>query len=245
MLFSSIPFLFYYLPVVVLVYFLLPRALRNGFLLLASLFFYAWGEPRYVLLMAATITVFYALGIAIEKSEGGLKKLWLTLAVASGLAALAVFKYADFAVENFNALTGMSIPLLKLALPIGISFYTFQSISYAVDVYRGNTKAQRNIVDFGAYVALFPQLIAGPIVRYVDIARELENRKESREDVADGLVHFLIGLGKKVLIANPLGELCSIFRASGEKSVLFYWLYAIAFALHIYFDFSGYSDMVA
>ena len=243
MLFSSIPFLFYYLPVVVLVYFLLPRVLRNGFLLLASLFFYAWGEPRYVLLMAATITVFYALGIAIEKSEGGLKKLWLTLAVGSGLAALAVFKYADFAVENFNALTGMSIPLLKLALPIGISFYTFQSISYAVDVYRGDTKAQRNIVDFGAYVALFPQLIAGPIVRYVDIARELENRQESREDVAAGLFHFLIGLGKKVLIANPLGELCSIFRASGEKSVLFYWLYAIAFALHIYFDFSGYSDM--
>ena len=243
MLFSSIPFLFYYLPVVVLVYFLLPRALRNGFLLLASLLFYAWGEPRYVLLMAATITVFYALGIAIEKSQGRLKKLWLTMAVGSGLAALAVFKYADFALENFNALTGMSIPLLKLALPIGISFYTFQSISYAVDVYRGDTKAQRNIIDFGAYVALFPQLIAGPIVRYVDIARELENRQESRENVADGLVHFLIGLGKKVLIANPLGELCSIFRDSGEKSVLFYWLYAIAFALHIYFDFSGYSDM--
>lgn len=243
MLFSSIPFLFYYLPVVLLVYFLLPRGLRNGFLLLASLFFYAWGEPRYVLLMAATITVFYALGIAIEKSEGRAKKLWLALAVGSGLAALAVFKYADFALENFNALTGMSIPLLKLALPIGISFYTFQSISYAVDVYRGDTKAQRNIIDFGAYVALFPQLIAGPIVRYVDIARELEHRQESWEDVASGAFHFLIGLGKKVLIANPLGELCSIFRDSGEKSVLFYWLYAIAFALHIYFDFSGYSDM--
>ena len=243
MLFSSIPFLFYYLPVVLLVYFLLPRGLRNGFLLLASLFFYAWGEPRYVLLMAATITVFYALGIAIEKSEGRAKKLWLALAVGSGLAALAVFKYADFALENFNALTGMSIPLLKLALPIGISFYTFQSISYAVDVYRGDTKAQRNIIDFGAYVALFPQLIAGPIVRYVDIARELERRQESREDVASGAFHFLIGLGKKVLIANPLGELCSIFQDSGEKSVLFYWLYAIAFALHIYFDFSGYSDM--
>ena len=243
MLFSSIPFLFYYLPVVLLVYFLLPRGLRNGFLLLASLFFYAWGEPRYVLLMAATITVFYALGIAIEKSEGRAKKLWLALAVGSGLAALAVFKYADFALENFNALTGMSIPLLKLALPIGISFYTFQSISYAVDVYRGDTKAQRNIIDFGAYVALFPQLIAGPIVRYVDIARELEHRQESWEDVASGAFHFLIGLGKKVLIANPLGELCSIFRDSGEKSLLFYWLYAIAFALHIYFDFSGYSDM--
>ena len=243
MLFSSIPFLFYYLPVVLLVYFLLPRGLRNGFLLLASLFFYAWGEPRYVLLMAATITVFYALGIAIEKSEGRAKKLWLALAVGSGLAALAVFKYADFALENFNALTGMSISLLKLALPIGISFYTFQSISYAVDVYRGDTKAQRNIIDFGAYVALFPQLIAGPIVRYVDIARELEHRQESWEDVASGAFHFLIGLGKKVLIANPLGELCSIFRDSGEKSVLFYWLYAIAFALHIYFDFSGYSDM--
>lgn len=243
MLFSGIPFLFYYLPAVVLVYFLLPRGLRNGCLLLASLLFYAWGEPKYVLLMAATITVFYALGIAIEKSEGGLKKLWLALAVGSGLAALAVFKYADFAVENFNALTGMSVPLLKLALPIGISFYTFQSISYAVDVYRGDTKAQRSIIDFGAYVALFPQLIAGPIVRYVDIARELQHREESWDDVSAGAFHFLIGLGKKVLIANPLGELCSIFRASGEKSVLFYWLYAIAFALHIYFDFSGYSDM--
>ena len=187
MLFSSIPFLFYYLPVVLLVYFLLPRGLRNGFLLLASLFFYAWGEPRYVLLMVATITVFYALGIAIEKSEGRAKKLWLALAVGSGLAALAVFKYADFVLENFNALTGMGIPLLKLALPIGISFYTFQSISYAVDVYRGDTKAQRNIIDFGAYVALFPQLIAGPIVRYVDVARELNSRSHSWGDIKAAL----------------------------------------------------------
>ena len=241
MLFSGIPFLYYFIPVVILLYFLIPGKLRNAFLLLASLLFYAWGEPKYVLLMVATILAFWGFGLMIEKSSR--KKLWLTVSIVAGAAALVLFKYADFAVENWNALTGMSVPLLKLALPIGISFYTFQCISYAIDVYRGETKAQKNLISFGAYVALFPQLIAGPIVRYVDIAEDLEDHKTSWEAFSDGLFLFLVGLGKKVLLANPIGELTEIFRASGAPSVLFYWLYAIAFTLHIYFDFSGYSDM--
>ncbi len=241
MLFSGIPFLYYFIPVVILLYFLIPGKLRNAFLLLASLLFYAWGEPKYVVLMVATILAFWGFGLIIEKSSR--KKLWLTVSIVAGAAALVLFKYADFAVENWNALTGMSVPLLKLALPIGISFYTFQCISYAIDVYRGETKAQKNLISFGAYVALFPQLIAGPIVRYVDIAEDLEDHKTSWEAFSDGLFLFLVGLGKKVLLANPIGELTEIFRASGAPSVLFYWLYAIAFTLHIYFDFSGYSDM--
>ena len=241
MLFSGIPFLYFFLPAVMILYFLLPGKLRNGFLLLASLLFYAWGEPKYVLLMVASIVSFWGFGLAIEKSSR--KKLWLVLSIITGAAALGLFKYADFALENFNRLTGMSIPLLKLALPIGISFYTFQCISYAIDVYRGDAKAQQNIISFGAYVALFPQLIAGPIVRYVDVAEDLEHRKTTWGSFADGLFRFLGGLGKKVLLANPFGELTEIFRASAEPSVLFYWLYAIAFTLHIYFDFSGYSDM--
>ena len=241
MLFSSIPFLFYYLPIVLIAYFLMPKAGRNGLLLLASLLFYAWGEPKYVVLMVATILAFYGFGLAIQYRKR--KKLWLTLSVLAGVAALAVFKYADFALENFSALTGLSVPSLRLALPIGISFYTFQCISYAVDVYRGDAKAQKNVIHFGAYVALFPQLIAGPIVRYVEVDRALEDRKTTWEDFSEGLFGFLVGLGKKILLANQFGALTEVFRTSGEKSVLFFWLYGIAFALHIYFDFSGYSDM--
>ena len=244
MLFSGIPFLFYFLPAVVILYFLMPRALKNGFLLLASLVFYAWGEPRYVILMVAAIVLFWLFGLLIAGSkQQSLRKLWLTASVITGAAMLLVFKYADFAIDNWNQLTGMSVPLLKLALPIGISFYTFQCVSYAIDVYRGDVAPQRNVIRFGTYVALFPQLIAGPIVRYVDVDRDLEHRRSSWEDVSRGLFLFLLGLGKKVLIANPLGELTSLFRSSGEESVLFFWLYAVAFTLHIYFDFSGYSDM--
>ena len=241
MLFSGIPFLYYFLPAVLILYFLTPQFLKNGFLLLASLVFYAWGEPKYVVLMVFSIVAFWAFGLVIEKTDR--KKLWLTISIITGAALLTVFKYADFSIENWNALTGMSLPLLKLALPIGISFYTFQCISYTVDVYRGDTAAQRNIVTFGAYVSLFPQLIAGPIVRYVDVAKELESRETTWDDFGDGLFGFLVGLGKKVLIANLFGELTEIFRNAAQPSVLFYWLYAIAFTLHIYFDFSGYSDM--
>lgn len=244
MLFSSIPFLFYFLPVVLTIYFLVPDRFKNAVLLVFSLVFYAWGEPKYVLLMIATILLFYGCGLAIGKcSNPNWKKLWLIVSVVTSLALLAVFKYADFFLGSFNAATGAGIPLLKLALPIGISFYTFQCLSYTIDVYRGNTQVQKNIISFGAYVSLFPQLIAGPIVRYVDVARELENRTHSWDDIALGLRRFLIGLAKKVLLANQLGALTNTFRASDEKSVLFYWMYAIAFTLHIYFDFSGYSDM--
>ena len=244
MLFSSIPFLFYFLPAVLILYFLVPKVLKNAVLLIFSLIFYAWGEPLYVFLMVATIGLFYGCGLAIGRSKTqNWKRFWLTVSVVVSLALLAVFKYADFLLESVNAVLGTSIPLLKLALPIGISFYTFQCLSYTVDVYRGTAQVQKNVISFGAYVSLFPQLIAGPIVRYVDIARELDDRTHSWEDIALGLRRFLVGLAKKVLIANQLGELTEIFRASDEKSLVFYWIYAIAFALHIYFDFSGYSDM--
>ena len=244
MLFSSIPFLYYFLPAVLLVYFVVPKALRNAVLLLSSLIFYGWGEPKYVLLMVATIVVFYICGLGIGNAKTvAVKKAWLTVSVVIGIALLTVFKYADFFIQSFAAVTGLSLPLLKLALPIGISFYTFQCMSYAVDVYRGETVAQNDPIAFGAYVALFPQLIAGPIVRYVDVARELENRQTTLDDAMAGIRRFLLGLGKKILLANQLGLLTEVFRSSSEKSVLFHWMYAIAFMLHIYFDFSGYSDM--
>ena len=244
MLFSSIPFLYYFLPIVMIAYFAVPKCVKNGVLLLASLIFYAWGEPKYVILMVVSIIVGYVSGILIEKfRDTKWKKPLLVTAVFIDLGLLGYFKYADFFVENFNTLTGLSVPLLRIALPIGISFYTFQILSYKVDVYRGDVSAQKNIVNLAAYVAMFPQLIAGPIVRYSDIAKELDKRTHSFENFALGSRRFVIGLAKKILIANTLGELCDIFRASDEKAVLFYWLYAVAFGLHIYFDFSGYSDM--
>ena len=244
MLFSSIPFLYYFLPAVLIAYFLAPWKFKNAVLLVSSLFFYGWGEPKYLALMAVSIGAFYGCGLAIEraKDQKG-KKFWLTVSVVIGIALLTVFKYADFFLQSFAAVTGLSIPLLRLALPIGISFYTFQCMSYAVDVYRGNVAAQKNPVSFGAYVALFPQLIAGPIVRYIDVARELESRTTTWEDASYGARRFLIGLSKKVILANQLGQLTELYRAAGEKSVLFHWMYAVAFMLHIYFDFSGYSDM--
>jgi len=244
MLFSSIPFLYYFLPAVLTVYFLVPKNCKNAVLLISSLVFYAWGEPKYVFLMIATIALFYGCGLAIGRSQQQKwKKVWLIISVAVSLGLLAVFKYADFFVDSFNAVTGLSIPLLRLALPIGISFYTFQCLSYTIDVYRGTAQVQKNPISFGAYVALFPQLIAGPIVRYVDVARELDSRTHSWENFYLGLRRLLVGLGKKILIADNLALLTQLFRQSGEKSVLFYWMYAIAFTLNIYFDFSGYSDM--
>ena len=244
MLFSSVAFLYYFLPAVMILYFVSPRWMKNSVLLAASLFFYGWGEPRLLWLMVATIALFYGCGLAIGRARTRKwKKFWLVLSVAIGVGLLGVFKYADFFISSFNAATGLSLPLLKLALPIGISFYTFQCLSYTVDVYRGDAAVQKDPIAFGAYVALFPQLIAGPIVRYTDIARELRERKHSWEDVALGLRRFLVGLAKKVIIADNFALLMKIFRESGEKSVLFYWMYAIAFTLNIYFDFSGYSDM--
>ena len=244
MLFSSIPFLYYFLPAVILAYFVFPAKLKNAVLLFSSLFFYSWGEPKYLFLIIVSITTNYIAGLLVEKSKTKkLKRLFLVLSLIISLGLLGYFKYADFFISSFNSVTGLQLPLLKIALPIGISFYTFQTISYTIDVYRGDTKAQKNLISFASYVSMFPQLIAGPIVRYSDIAIQLEERSLSFNKFAEGARRFIFGLSKKILIANSLGELCDIFKSSNEKAVLFYWLYAVAFSLHIYFDFSGYSDM--
>ena len=244
MLFSSIPFLYYFLPAVLITYFLVPPKFKNAVLLLFSLVFYGWGEPKLVFLMMFTIAVFYFCGLAIGKAKQlRWKKAWLYVSVVVSLGLLGIFKYADFFISSINTVTGLGIPLLKLALPVGISFYTFQCLSYTIDVYRGNAEVQKDPIAFGAYVTLFPQLIAGPIVRYVDVAKELKHRSHNWENIAYGLRRFLIGLGKKIILADNFALLIKLFRESGEPSVLFYWMYAIAFLLNIYFDFSGYSDM--
>ncbi len=227
-----------------MLYFLVPGGLKNAVLLVMSLLFYAWGEPKHVLLMAVTIAAGYTFGRLIGRSRGTpAAKRWLTASVVFHLAVLGVFKYTGFFADNFTALTGLTLPIPQIVLPIGISFYTFQIMSYTVDVYRGDAAEQKNLVTLAAYVSMFPQLIAGPIVRYRDVAAQLEKRTHSAEKAAQGVRRFVLGLAKKILLANALGELCDIFRASEEKSVLFFWLYGIAFMLHIYFDFSGYSDM--
>ena len=246
MLFSSIPFLYYFLPIVLIVYFLLPKIfLKNTWLLLASLFFYAWGEPKYAILMVTAITIGYVFGLLIEKFRGKpLSKVFMISAVALELALLMYFKYANFFVANFAALTGMNVPTLNIILPIGISFYLFQILSYDVDVYRGDVPAQKNYIYLASYVALFPQLIAGPIVRYKDIEEQLISRTHSIEKISLGIRRFVIGLGKKILIADQMSKFCfTFYQDCDDKSVLFFWVYAIANMLCIYFDFSGYSDM--
>lgn len=242
MLFSSIPFLFYFLPIVLLLYAISPKKMKNLTLLVCSLVFYAWGEPRLVILMLITVFIGYILGLLTERYPNH-KKIFLILSLTLSLGFLGYYKYVDFFITNINGVTGLSIPLLKVALPIGISFYTFQLLSYNVDVYRGGVPAQKNFIDLAAYIALFPQLIAGPIVRYSDVAAQLKNRTHTWDKLALGTRRFVLGMAKKILIANALGELCDIFRATGDQSVLYYWMYAIGFSLHIYFDFSGYSDM--
>ena len=245
MLFSSIPFLYTFLPCVLILYFLVPGWLKNTVLLLSSLFFYAWGEPRFVVFMVIAIVQGYVFGLLAEKFRDRPKRaklcLWASAVVSLGL--LGYCKYADFFISGFNTLTGLSLPLLHVALPIGISFYTFQILSYVIDVYRGDVTAQRNLIDLAAYVAMFPQLIAGPIVRYADIAPQLKQRTHTLADAACGARRFILGLSKKVLLANVLYELISTYKSSPETSVLFVWLYAAAYVLHLYFDFSGYSDM--
>lgn len=243
MIFSSISFLYYFLPLTVILYFIVPGKLKNAVLLLCSLIFYAWGEPKYVLLMGTSVLFAYGFGILIERNrEKKRGRIFCVLSVIVSLSFLLYFKYANFFLDNFNALTGLLVSFMRISLPIGISFYTFQIISYTVDVYRGEA-AQKNILHLAVYVAMFPQLIAGPIVRYSDIVLQIKKREHSWDMAAEGIRRFVIGLAKKILLANQFGELCSVFRAAEEKSVLFYWLYAFAFALHIYFDFSGYSDM--
>ena len=226
MLFSSIPFLYYFLPCVLILYHIVPKKWKNKALLLVSLVFYAWGEPKFVFLMIGMVLFHYLAGILIGKygqTKKGKIVLWGTLAV--GVGVLCFYKFSD------------------VAWPIGISFYTFQLISYIVDVYRGTAAVQKNLVNLGAYVTMFPQLIAGPIVRYVDIEKQLQERTHSFEMTLAGIQRFVIGLSKKILISNALGELCEIFKASDEKAVVFFWLYAVSYTLQIYFDFSGYSDM--
>ena len=244
MLFSSITFLYCFLPCVLLVYFVVPDRLKNFTLLASSLIFYGWGEPKYLVFMLLSVTQSYIAALLVERFRGKkLAKLALALSAVASLGLLAYCKYADFFIENFNAVTGLSVPLLKVALPVGISFYTFQILSYVVDVYRGDVPAQRNFIDLAMYIAMFPQLIAGPIVRYSDIAGSLKNRKTTLADASEGIRRFSIGLAKKILLANSAALLVSEFKAYNEKTVLFYWLYALAYMLHIYFDFSGYSDM--
>ena len=245
MLFSSIPFLYYFLPLVLAVYFLTPRAGKNAVLFLSSLLFYAWGEPRFCIFMLLSIAQGYVFGRLIEKHAQNKKrsKLFLTASVALSLALLAYCKYADFFLSSVNAVTGLSFKLLHVTLPIGISFYTFQILSYVVDVYRGEVPAQKSFLKLGTYIAMFPQLIAGPIVRYSEIAPQLDRRETTLEDVSYGACRFVIGLSKKVLLANVLYELITAFQQSRDLSVLYFWLYAVSFALQLYFDFSGYSDM--
>ena len=243
MLFSSISFLFFFLTAIIVLYYAVPYKLKNTVLLLFSLFFYAWGGVKYAGIMLIAITLGYIFGLLIEKyRERKIAKVFVGLAVACIISFMLYFKYMDFFIDNFNKLLGTEIPLLKIVLPIGISFYTFQIISYVVDVYRGE-KAQKNPINLAAYVAMFPQLIAGPIVRYHDVALELEQRTHSFDNIGEGVRRFVIGLAKKVLIANSMYDLSEIIYAAEEKTVLMYWIYAISVALYIYFDFSGYSDM--
>lgn len=243
MLFSGIPFLYCFLPIVLILYAIAPKKLKNAVLMIVSLVFYGCGGPRYLLLMVAAILIGYIVGLLIGHAKSKTaKKLFLTLSVAILAGLLGYFKYADFFVSNVNALFHSSIPLLKVVLPIGISFYTFQILSYDVDVYRG-TPVQKNLINFAAYVSMFPQLIAGPIVRYTDVEKELSFRTHDITLVYEGIRRFIVGLSKKILLANLFAELNNAFRAAEEKSVLFYWMYAVSYTLLIYFDFSGYSDM--
>ncbi len=246
MVFSSLVFMFAFLPVVLLFYYILPVKFRNGFLLLADLIFYGWGEPVLVFLMLFSIIINYIAGIIIQKSDGSEKKrkTVLIISVIIDLGLLGFFKYAGFITENLKiVLPFLNIPVIDIPLPIGISFYTFQIMSYTIDVYRRDTEAQHNIIAFGTYVSLFPQLIAGPIVRYRDIDNQLVNRRENLALFSNGVRLFLLGLAKKVLIANPVGLIWDNMRQMQGGGALVSWVGIIAYTFQIYFDFSGYSDM--
>lgn len=240
MLFTSISFLYYFLPIVLILYFIVPKKAKNFILFIASMAFYFYGEPKYIFLMLAEILIAYIGAIFIDKYKN---KSILICIIIIHLGLLGIFKYTDFILENINNILSINIPVLRIALPIGISFYTFQIISYEVDVYKNKVRVQKDFLKLATYVSLFPQLIAGPIVRYETIEEELNNRKHTFEKFAYGVRRFTIGLGKKVLIANMLGELCELFTATDEKSIVFYWIFGISYMLQIYFDFSAYSDM--
>ncbi len=246
MVFSSLTFLFAYLPIVLLIYFFTPQRFRNLALFLVSLFFYGWGEPVYVLVMLFSITMNYIFGIQIDRNKGTQKaKKILIACIVMNLALLGFFKYWDFFATNLHLIGLRFIPVLNLSLPIGISFYTFQTMSYPIDLYRGETSVQKNLIHFGTYVTMFPQLIAGPIVRYVDIADQLESREESIDLFADGVSRFMVGLSKKVLLANSCGQVWESINTimPGDTAVVTAWIGILCYTLQIYFDFSGYSDM--
>lgn len=246
MVFSSLVFMFAYLPITLLAYYLVPRQGRNIFLFIVNLIFYGWGEPRLVLLMVFNIFFNYIGGWLVDKyrADAKKKKLFLILTCVLDIGILAVFKYTGMITETLNMLPFLNIPELQISLPIGISFYTFQTMSYVIDVYRDDAPVSKNFINFGTYVALFPQLIAGPIVRYRDVAEQLVNRRETLEMFTKGVKLFMVGLAKKVIIANTMGTLTTnIFATTDENGVVGTWVGMIAYTFQIYFDFSGYSDM--
>lgn len=265
MVFSSISFLFFFLPAVLIIYYLMPVKARNLVLLAASLLFYAWGEPAYVVIMIVSCLSGYIHGLLIEKKRAGrYAKMLLGSSIIISLGMLLFFKYSDFLLINLNTIARSQLELLHIALPIGISFYTFQIVSYTIDVYRGEISAQKSLIKFAAYITFFPQLIAGPIVRYSDISGQLSSRPgyyihtgtdnsdyslnvksagSLMKAISDGIFRFSLGLAKKVLLANSFGELVSLLETNNSASVLSIWLLSAAFTLQIYFDFSGYSDM--
>ena len=242
MLFTSISFLYYFLPALIIIYFITPKKYKNIILLIASLLFYFYGEPKYVFLMIAEIIIAYIGAILIDKYKNQSKNI-LIITLFIHVFLLIIFKYTDFIIQTINDISNANIKLLNIALPIGISFYTFQIISYIIDVYNGKVNVQKNIIKLATYVSLFPQLVAGPIVRYQTVEKELDNRTHSFNNFAYGIRRFTIGLAKKVLIANALGELCSKAFLADEKTVVFFWIFGISYMLQLYFDFSAYSDM--
>lgn len=247
MVFSSILFIFRFLPIAMGIYFLTPKKLKNLSLLILSLIFYSWGEPRYFLLMIASIFVDYFISINIEKNNKNkkIKILLLAISIIFNVGILFFFKYINFFIENINSIFNMSLNNVKITLPLGISFYTFQTMSYTIDVFLGKVKAEKNIINFGAFVCLFPQLIAGPIVKYIDISKELKNRDINLDEIQEGIRLFILGLGSKVLIANNIGSLWSEVETMGFNNIstILAWMGIIAFSLQIYFDFNGYSLM--
>lgn len=242
MLFTSISFLYYFLPALIIIYFITPKKYKNIILLIASLLFYFYGEPKYVFLMIAEIIIAYIGAILIDKYKNQSKNILITTLFIH-VFLLIIFKYTDFIIQTINDISNANIKLLNIALPIGISFYTFQIISYIIDVYNGKVNVQKNIIKLATYVSLFPQLVAGPIVRYQTVEKELDDRVHSFNNFAYGIRRFTIGLAKKVLIANALGELCSKAFLADEKTVVFFWIFGISYMLQLYFDFSAYSDM--
>lgn len=247
MVFSSVPFLFYFLPALIVVYAITPKKLKNGVMIVASMVFFAWGEIRFIPVMLALSVVDFVCGRMMEQNRDNRRRRlrYMLIAVLTNLFVLLFFKYTNFFVANINMALGTTIPNPGIILPIGVSFNSFQSISYAIDVYRGTTHAEKKYYDYLCYTTLFPQIIAGPIVRYVTVEQDLDDHEITRDGFSQGMRRFLIGLGKKVLIANNVGFLWSQVSTgkAGQPTVLLYWLGILAYTFQIYFDFSGYSDM--